>query len=410
MDNRFIDLPQIPIDQIMLINAGWPAFKQKHPDAVNTTIGVLIDPDTSAPWQPRSVIKARQQALEEINSNFEYGYQPQVGNLEFLDKAADFAFGKDLHKQIASDLLACQTLGGTGALSFTKEVLASFIKPDGVGNIPLVLDPGWPNHPAIFTNPFAITTYDHVDPQTGEYNHSAAVKTIGNAPRNTVLLLQTCGYNDDGADRSQKQWDEIFDIATELNATIVLDSAYIGLADGLQTDRYPLEESIRRGLLTFICLSTSKNMGLYSERVGALFVTNAKKYIGDKQYQNLRGLIARAVRRTISSPPLLAAKAAGIALVSSEYLEELEQARKKLLTTRNLFAESVLSELPHIAHGKGLFTKIFPEGFNNAQQALLEREGILALPNSRLNLGALQAAQVEKVSSVIISALKLKSH
>ena len=49
MAERFNELPPTTVDQIMIANAQWPAFLAEHPDAVNTTIGVLIDPTWQKP-------------------------------------------------------------------------------------------------------------------------------------------------------------------------------------------------------------------------------------------------------------------------------------------------------------------------------------------------------------------------
>lgn len=409
MTERFVHLPSAPLDDIMVANAAWPKFQQEHPGAVNTTVGVLLDPVTGKPWQPESVIESREDALAMINNDNEYGYQTQAGNQVLLEELGNTVFGIDTHERIKTDLLKYQALGGTGALSLARETLVNFLQPDKEGKIPLVLDSGWPNHPAIFSSPFAISTYGHLDAKTGAYNHQGALDSIAAAPGNSVLLLQACGYNDDGADRTAKQWDEVLDAAAAKDAVVILDAAYLGLANGFETDRCPVERAVEKGLLTLVCVSTSKNMGLYNERVGALFIANAAEHMGSEQAKNLNQLIARTVRRTTSNPPLLAAKTAGIALLNPQYYLELNEARRRLQANRQIFASFVSGILPNVGVGQGLFTKLLPGGFNLEQQSLLQAEGILALPNSRINLGGMRADQVERVGAVVLRALELTS-
>ncbi len=391
----------------MLANAEWPAFSQKYPDAVNTTIGILIDPDSAKPWRPKTVAHAREEALKDITVASEYGYQGQAGNMAFLDEMKKMAFGKDITGQNGPDILAYQTLGGTGALNQSKEALTALMSKSKNNATALVLDPGWPNHPAIFSDSFKIYSYAHLNTESGAYDHQAAVDTIMAAPENSVLLFQTCGYNDDGADRTQGEWDEIIDIAEEKNAVVILDSAYMGLASGLDLDRYPITRCVQKGLLTFVCVSCSKNMGLYNERVGALFITNVRQHLGDKQSQNLNQLITRIVRRTISSPPLLAAKAAGIALGQETYYDELEKARQRLVANRDLFASYIADNFPNVYKGSGLFTKLLPDGFTDKQQAFLRSQGILALPNSRINLGGMNIDEIKRVGSAIQETISI---
>lgn len=392
-------LPDTPLDDIMLANAAWPEFQKRHKHAINTTIGVLVDPDSGNIWRPKIVSKLLEKTQKSIDSDTLYGYQKQAGNTGFLRSLADHIFSN-----APEDLLAFQTLGGTGALSLTRDTLIALLPTQKDKTIPFILDGGWPNHLAIFNDPFKVFTYTHLD-ENGLYNHQAALHALQHAPASPVVLLQVCGYNDDGADRTTKQWDEILKAAKSKKATIILDAAYLGLAKGFSQDCYPLQQSLKLGLLTFVCVSTSKNMGLYNERLGALYVAHSSKQLGVKQSQNLDQTIARIVRRTISSAPQHVALAAHAVLQKDSYFKELEELRASLMANRQQFADIVGDKIPNIASGAGLFTKLLPGGFSNAQMDFLESEGVLALPNSRINLGGLRTKDVKRVASVVREAL-----
>jgi aspartate/tyrosine/aromatic aminotransferase len=404
MPERFQELAHAPMDAIMAANAEWPRFAAEHPGAINTTIGVLIDPVANHPWRPNSVQTAQRQALEQTLRNGSFGYQTPFGHQRFLEEAGLFVMGEETYDAQDDTVLACQTSGGTGALRTARDILEGLLEPQD-GAIPLVLDAGWPNHPAIFDEPFDITSYNHMDAQTGEYDHESAVEAFSAAPNGSVFLLQTCGYNDDGMDRTTEQWDDILTIASGKDAVVLLDSAYMGLANGRVPDRYPIVQSIERGLLTFITFSASKNMGLYRERLGGLFIANANTQLGNKQAAALKQLIGNTVRSSVSNLQHDVAHAGAIALASPEFGDELFYARERLNQTRALFAEIVQDIFPAVAHGRGLFTKPLPQGFTPTQQNQLNESGVFVLSNSRINLGGIHLDKIEQVGTAVLAAL-----
>ena len=409
MTERLLDLPTSPLDPIMLANAEWRAFQREHAGAINTTIGVLLDPETGKPWRPRTVVAAYREALDDIDTAHDYGYQPQAGHAPFLEKIGNLAFG-DIYVSYKDHLLAYQTGGGTGTLNFAKTPLlaiSELFELEKDGSIPVVLDPGWPNHPAIFSHPFDITTYTHLDPQTNQYNHQAFLDALDSVPQKPILVLQTSGYNDDGVDRSQAEWDETLEAAESKEAIVVLDSAYLGLSGKFDIDRYPIRVCLAKKLLTFVGVSMSKNMGLYNERLGALFIANSEVHLNNAQVEKLDELMVKMIRSTISSPALLAAKAAVLALGRTEYYDEVGAARERLVENRRVFAALLAGERPGIVSGRGLFTKLFPEGFTDAQQGLLRAKGILPLASSRINLGGMTLEQTHRAGSIISRVIQL---
>lgn len=56
------------------------------------------------------------------------------------------------------------------------------------------------------------------------------------------------------------------------------DMAYQGFASGdVDKDAWPIRYFLEQGLQMFVCQSFAKNMGLYSERIGALHIVTANK-------------------------------------------------------------------------------------------------------------------------------------
>jgi hypothetical protein len=55
-----------------------------------------------------------------------------------------------------------------------------------------------------------------------------------------------------------------------------------------------------------------------------------------------------------------------------------------------------------VGTGRGLFTKLFKDGFAPAQQHALEAEGILTLPNSRINIGGMTPEQTVRFGEAVM--------
>lgn len=403
--DQFNILPDIQPDQLMLANSAWPAFRNQHPNAVNTTIGVLLDPNTGAPLRFDSVVQAKKQVSDNIDIEHKYSYQTSLGNAKFLQAAKDLMFDDDE----AVDITGFQSIGGTGALRLTNDALV-YLMSRGVKTPTLVLDSGWPNHQVIFGRDFDIATYQHADYETGTYNHIGAVEALRNAPTGSIALFQVSGYNGDGLGRTQQQWDELLDIAADKGHVVVLDAAYMGLTGTIAEDAYVINQAAHRGLLTFANVSFSKNMGLYNERLGALYIVNARRTIGAEQAHRLNEATAhKVIRGNYSSPPLEAAETAAIVLTEGKeaFFKELGIARERLSNNRRVLAEIIGSQAPIVANGEGLFTILRPEGFTEAQHKLLLDRGIFAIKSSRINLGGIHPDHIARVGEALQEALKL---
>ncbi len=395
-------------DPIVRAAAEWPAYKAAHPNGINLTIGVVADPGTMGVYQPPVMERAYRTAFEQTMQDQAHGYANAAGDLDFLTNFGAFAFGSEQYTAQAHDMLAYQTLGGTGALWMTKELLRELIRRDEAGRVPLLLDPGYVNHQHIFgAEEFNVATYQHADPATGAYNHHAALEAIAAMPAHTVLLLQVCGHNDDGADRTKTQWDEVLDAAQAREAVIVLDGAYLGLARGLADDIYPLAACAQRGLFTLACLSASKIMGVYGERLGALYVLNARRHLGDAQANNIDTTYRGNVRQTITGVPRLVARAGALALRDPEFLPQLSATRRRIRDNRIAFSVGAGSAAMGAATGWGLFTRMRAEGFTPDQHTALLSRDLYVLDFSRLNFAGMrdieQAAWIGQVVADVLS-------
>ena len=84
----------------------------------------------------------------------------------------------------------------------------------------------------------------------------------------------------------------------------VFDSAYQGLARGLNEDVAVVRKFLDAGLEFAVCSSCSKNFGLYGERVGSLFVACAAQDVAGRVASRCK----MKIRTNYSVPPLFGAK------------------------------------------------------------------------------------------------------
>lgn len=391
-------LPTIELDEIMQAGARWKQLVVRKPDAINTTVGIVLDPRTRAPWRPQSVQAAMTDALEAINTNHVYGLQSQSGNERFLKNLQSKLF-----KRQGEDILAYQSTGGTRALSLAAAAIRELFGEDK--DIPLLIDDGWPNYRNIFRTGFDISSYTHQDFIRGNYRHEACVEAINNLPRQSVVLLQVSGYNNDGLDRSVAQWDEIIELCAKQGHTLILDSAYCGLASPFNDDCYAFNAALNAGVLTFVSFSLSKIMGLYGERLGALFVLNMAHSTSAQQARAYDMLIKKLIRGTESSNARLVAETAAAALSSEKFFEELEQARDRLNENRATMVDRLGARFPQITNGSGLFTVLLKDGFTEAQIEKLAAQAIHVLPSSRINLAGFDDYQATIVADAMADVL-----
>ena len=107
----------------------------------------------------------------------------------------------------------------------------------------------------------------------------SALHAAQDAPPGSIFVLQGCCHNPTGADMARQQWSTLANILKERNHFAFFDVAYHGLGTptpelgGPQdVDVWPVRHFASRCADLLVRQSFSKNMGLYSERVGVLHV------------------------------------------------------------------------------------------------------------------------------------------
>jgi len=383
--------------------------QDSRPEKVNAGIGMIRDEKTGEAFVPEVVKRiGKEICFEDVRYLISSGHQGYIES-----HARELVFGKNLwgelyeteKKKKSNTVVWAQTLGGTGGLAWTAQLLERALPRE---QRVLLLDPGWPNYRLIFKN-FSITTYVHEDPETREYHHAEYIEILRNHPAGCPVLLQVCGYNDDGTERSAEQWDEIVAVIVERQLLPVLDFAYNGLAEGWEKDAYAVRKLAREGIPAFICVSNSKNVA-YNARLGSLYIVNIPSEHATKMQQTLAH---RMIRASYSSPPAISAQTVTRILndetLRREYRNEIDDVRENILNSnRKRFAEALGPNFHWILKKRGLFLKLLPEGFSDEQIHFLKDQHAIHGPkSSRINIGGFPPLRIEEIANIYTQALSL---
>jgi len=137
------------------------------------------------------------------------------------------------------------------------------------------------------------------------------------------LLFQVAAHNPTGVDLTDGEWDRVLSLFKERKGDLfpVFDSAYQGLAKGLDEDVAIVRKFHKEGMEFIVCNSHSKNFGLYGERVGSCFVACESAEIAS----NVSSRCQLRIRWNYSVPPLFGARIVSAILGDAKLRAEWEQ-------------------------------------------------------------------------------------
>lgn len=393
MMNLFENVPKAAPDPIFSVRTAFE--KDPRKDKVNLGIGLYRTSDLK-PYLLNSVKKA-----EEILFNKETNkeYLPILGDSSFIKETMKLVFGNDCDESLISGI---QTVGGTNALRMGGELLAKYVTNDL-----FLSEPTWENHNRIFGNlGFNITHFPYFDWENKDLDVKGMLNAILKAPSKSVLFLQACCHNPTGLDPSKDTWKEIASIAKKRNLVVFFDFAYQGFGDGIAEDGWAIRYFVKEKIPVLVASSFSKNFGLYSERVGALFVVAKDKETKEKidsQWQVI-------IRSLYSNPPSHGAKIVALILQDAAlrpiWEKELDDMRIRMSDTRKALYMNLIEQDPKnkerfafLTNQKGMFSFL---GFRLGEvEQLIQAEGIYMLKEGRINISGLNQGNLPRVARAI---------
>ena len=394
----FDSLPVLPPDSILGLAAACRA--DPNPDKVDLTLGVYMDETGLCP-----VFEAVQQAQQALVSEERTKvYMPPQGDLDYLNGIRSLVFGETGLTTLADRTSAVQTPGGCGAVRLGAEVLYAAAPEATVW----VSDPTWPVHiPLMGSVGLQFKSYRYYSSDMKGLDFEAMVADLESAKPGDVVLLHGCCHNPSGVDPTLEQWRVLADLMSERQLLPMIDFAYQGMGAGLDQDAAGIRAVLERVPEMIIAVSSSKNIGLYRERAGAVVFVGGDARVAEA----MASQAVSAARRVYSMPPAHGALLAGRVLSSSQLRSswevELGQICERINGLRGEFQEALTTatgrDFGFIGTEHGMFSFL---GLSVEQaQRLREEQSVYMLDSSRINIAGLNANNLGRVVEAVATVL-----
>lgn len=379
------------------------AFNQDpRTDKVNLTIGVYRDEQGKTPVL-ECVKQAERWLLESEGTK---GYLGIDGLAEFQRLARELTLGSIVPGQRVA---AFQSPGGTGALRVAADFAAHSFPTARIW----LSNPTWPNHVGVFAAGGLNTqSYPYLASDRKSLDFEGMLDALDREARpGDLICLHACCHNPTGVDPSADQWREIATLTAQRGMLPLIDFAYHGFGDGLEEDTVGIKAIAEQHEEFLVCGSYSKNFGLYSERIGALFAVCAT----EETTLAVRSNIKSIVRCNYSNPPRHGGAIVACILDNSElrqlWLQELDSMRGRIHAMRAAFVDSMAragctTDFSFLLKQRGMFSY---SGLTPMQVDWLKREkGIYIVGSGRINVAGITPENLEYLTISIAEALEVK--
>jgi aspartate aminotransferase len=395
----FSKLQPLPADPILGLTVKFKA--DTNPNKIDLGAGVYKDESGNTP------ILACVKAAEALRTDGETSkaYLGSAGSSLFSEKMLELNLGD--HRVIRENRIrSISTPGGTGAL----RVAGEFINICTPGATIWVSRPTWANHQGVFTAAgLNVKTYPYYDYDNKCLDFAGMAEALRQVPAEDAVLLHACCHNPSGMDLDQDQWREVAEIAKQVGFTPVIDMAYQGFGQGLEEDAFGARLMAERVDEMFLCSSSSKNFGLYRERIGACSIIAADEKAADI----INSVLLRVVRVNYSMPPAHGAAIVETILSSEELTAqwegELQAMRDRINGMRQLLVNKledngVTRDFSFITRQNGMFSFL---GISKEQvQRLQDEYSIYIVDSSRVCVAAISPDNVDYLAQSIAEVLK----
>jgi len=394
----FDSLPVLPPDSILGLAAACRA--DPNPDKVDLTLGVYMDETGLCP-----VFEAVQQAQQALVSEEQTKvYMPPQGDPDYLAGIRSLVLGEVGMASLGDRSSAVQTPGGCGAVRLGAEVLHAAAPTATIW----VSDPTWPVHiPLMGSVGLQFKTYRYYSSEMKGLDFDAMISDLEDARSGDVVLLHGCCHNPSGVDPTKEQWATLAELLAERQLLPMIDFAYQGMGAGLDEDAAGIRTVLERVPEMIIAVSSSKNIGLYRERAGAVVFVG-----GDaRAAEAMASQAVSAARRVYSMPPAHGALLAGRVLSSpalrSSWQTELGQICERINGLRGQFRDALTTatgqDFGFIGTEHGMFSFL---GLSVEQaQRLREEQSVYMLDSSRINIAGLNANNLGRVVEAVAAVL-----
>lgn len=387
----FKNVPLAPPDPILGLTSAFQNDPRK--EKVNLGVGLFKTEDLKTPIL--QCVKAAEAVLLEKETSKEY--LPIAGEKLYVDGVGEIVFGKQWNQE-KGRIAYFQTIGGTGAL----RTAGAFLKEE---KNPLVMisSPTWPNHRGVFSNcGLVVKDYPYYNSKSYSVDFELMFACLEKLPTGSVVVLHGACHNPTGFDLSLEEWKTLCELFKRRGLIPFFDFAYQGLGRGLEEDAEAIRYFFSQGVEMFVAVSHAKNLSLYGERVGCLFIVADCLSTAERVFSRVK----QVIRTDYSSPPMhgacIAAQIFHNPLLRKKWVEELDEMRARIVSMRHLFVEHMKGvDYSHILRGMGMF------GFTGLGPLEVEKMiadyGIYMPSDGRINMCGLNSANIDYVASAILA-------
>lgn len=207
------------------------------------------------------------------------------------------------------------------------------------------------------------------------------------------------GHNPTASDPTIEQWREMCDILKNRNILIFFDMAYQGFGSGcFETDAFPVRHFIEEGHQVVFAQSYSKNMGLYSVRVGGVtFMVNS-----EEEKSSVLSQLKHSALCMYGEPPIHGSRVVEEIFQSPELKTEWESEVKMMHGRIQMMRELLMTKLQdcgsnrdwsHLVKQKGMF---FFSGLSVEQcERLINDHSIYVVKNGRMAVPGINEYNVD---------------
>lgn len=398
----FERVPLAPADPILGLTQAYQSDSRST--KVNLGVGLYKTEELKTPVL-ESVKRAEIALIEEEESK---EYLPIDGERHYREEMGLLVFGKEGWSAHKGRIASFQSVGGTSAL----KIGGTFLKQEA--NYPVWISaPTWPNHRGVFTDcGLKVENYPYYAKEQHRFDFEGMFSCLEKLSAGSIVVLHASCHNPTGCDPSREQWKMLCALFQQKKLIPFFDFAYQGLGAGVVEDAEAVRLFLNSGIEMLIAVSNAKNLSIYGERVGCLFILSESAQIA----AHIASRVKQVIRTDYSNPPMHGVKIAAHILSSPplkmQWEAELREMRERIQKMRRLIAKQLAEKIPHLdfshlANGTGMF------GFTGLTKLqveyLIKEHGIYMPSDGRMNVCGLNQSNVAMVASAIADAMRRKT-
>ena len=374
--------------------------QDERPFKVDLSVGVYKDANNNVLLM--QAVKAADQQLANAGRN--KSYVGSKGDLEYVQILQELVFA---NQAVNGFISGVQTAGGSGGL----RAILDLIKLANPEAKIWVSDPTYANHiPTIKAAGLAYEEYPFIDHKTMTLDERGMFNTLEKLGKNDVVLLHGSCHNPSGLRLTLQHWQQIAQLAQSNNFLPLIDTAYQGFADGLNEDAAGLITIANTVERLALCVSCSKNFGLYSDRVGAAYILSPTQAEADKAQAQL-AIMSKA---TYWVPPSNGAEIVKTIVKNPElkkmWSDELAEINVKIKGIRAKLCAAFRQHsddnyFDYILSQEGMFAML--PATETEMEILRDKYAIYGLNNGRINLASIPEQKIDYLVESVLAVIRV---